>query len=79
MRYHMETNPHNMSNLFRQLGLPDEQRDIDAFVHTHRLQAHTALAEAPFWSAAQARFLTQSLAEDSDWSEVVDELAVRLG
>ena len=35
-------------------------------------------ADAPFWTPAQADFLRQALAEDADWSEEVDELAVLL-
>ena len=36
------------------------------------------LADAPFWSPAQASFLREELAEDADWAEVVDELNLRL-
>lgn len=74
----MDTNPHNLPNLFKQLGLPGQATDIDAFIATHRLPQGTALADAAFWTPEQAAFLKQSLADDSDWSEVVDELATRL-
>lgn len=74
----METNQHDLSNLFRQLGYSGEARDIDVFVARHRLEAGTALADAVFWSPVQAHFLRRALADDSDWSEVVDELSVRL-
>lgn len=74
----METNPHDLRNLFAQLGLSGEKRDIDAFVRGHRLKAGTTLMDAPFWSPVQARFLRQALADDSDWSAAADELAVRL-
>ena len=74
----MDTNPHNLPNLFKQLGLPGQAADIDAFIATHRLPQGTALVDAAFWTPGQAAFLKQSLADDSDWSEVVDELATRL-
>ena len=36
------------------------------------------LADAPFWSIAQASFLREEWLEDGDWAEVVDDLNVRL-
>ena len=36
------------------------------------------MLHAPFWTPAQAAFLSQSMAQDSDWTTVVDGLAVRL-
>ena len=33
---------------------------------------------APFWDEAQQHFLAESLAQDGDWSEVIDELDVRI-
>lgn len=74
----METNPHDLSSLFLQLGLAGELTDMDAFVMAHRLESGTALTDAPFWTPAQAKFLKQALADDSDWSAAVDALAVRL-
>jgi len=74
----METNPHYLNHLFLQLGLSGERRDMDAFVAGHRLATGVTLADAPFWSAAQAKFLRQAIADDSDWSEAADALAVRL-
>lgn len=32
------------------------------------------LSEATFWSVGQRAFLQESLVEDSDWSEVIDQL-----
>lgn len=74
----MDTSHHDLSNLFRQLGLPGEPQAIETFLATHRLNAGTALAEAPFWSHAQAEFLREALADDSDWAEAADELAMLL-
>ncbi|WP_410978769.1 DUF2789 family protein [Cobetia sp. SIMBA_158] len=36
------------------------------------------LQDAAFWDEAQQHFLAESLAEDGAWSEVIDELDVRL-
>lgn len=74
----METHKHDLSHLFRQLGYSGAPQDIDEFVAQHRLKKGEALADAAFWTPAQAHFLRRALAEDSDWSEVVDQLSVRL-
>ncbi|KMN37261.1 MULTISPECIES: DUF2789 domain-containing protein [Chromobacterium] len=74
----MDTSTHSLSGLFRQLGLADEPAAIRAFIASHPLPHGAALADAPFWTPAQADFLRQALAEDADWSEEVDELAVLL-
>ena len=71
----MDTSPHTFSNLFRQLGLPlGRHRRLLA---RHHLEEGTALPDAPFWNPAQASFLREALAEDSDWAEQVDELALQ--
>jgi len=36
------------------------------------------MADAPFWSPAQARFLRESITADADWANVVDQLSVAL-
>lgn len=74
----METHKHDLSHLFRQLGYSGAAKDIDEFIAANRLEAGVALPDAGFWTPAQAHFLRRALAEDSDWSEVVDVLAVRL-
>ena len=75
----MESSVHSLRNLFEQLGLPGEEADIARFVAAHRpLAASIALADAPCWSVAQAQFLREEIAEDADWSEVVDQLNLML-
>lgn len=75
----METPLHNMSNLFDQLGLPSDKEAIERFIDTHSpLASSVLLAEAPFWTSAQASFLREEIVEDADWAEVVDELNARL-
>ena len=75
----MDTASHTLANLFSQLGLPNGVGDIQGFVESHRpLADDVPLAEAPFWSAAQAQFLREEINEDADWAEVVDQLSLML-
>ena len=75
----MENFEHTMSDLFAQLGLPDADKEIDKFIHLHRPVAdNLSLEEAPFWNTGQSQFIAESLGEDSDWSELVDQLNTRL-
>ena len=74
----MDTTENDLSHLFLQLGLSGESHDIDRFVAAHRLAEGMSMLHAPFWTPAQAAFLSQSMAQDSDWTTVVDGLAVRL-
>ena len=70
---------HSLSELFRQLGLPDSPFEIDRFVAIHApLPRSQALADAAFWAPAQANFLREELAGDADWAEVIDMLDARL-
>lgn len=71
----MDTTPHNLSTLFDQLGLPSDPAAIKTFIHWHRpLDPRTPLHQASWWTAAQAEFLAQAIAEDSDWAEQADAL-----
>ena len=74
----MDTTPHDLPTLFRQLGLPNRPADIDAFITAHRLPAGTLLPQASFWNPAQAALLAEGLRDDAAWSEAIDELAARL-
>lgn len=70
---------HTLQELFAQLGLPDDEASIDAFVRAHRpLPDDAHLPEADFWSDAQRAFLNEQLKEDADWAIVIDELNTRL-
>lgn len=69
---------HSFENLFRQLGLNTTPDAIALFIKEHKLSSDTPLAEAPFWTAPQAAFIQESLSEDSDWAEVVDQLNAQL-
>lgn len=71
----MDTNIHTLQALFEQLGLPSQDTAIETFLAQHRLlESETRLVQADFWTASQRAFLQESLMEDSDWAEVVDQL-----
>lgn len=75
----MENAFHTLTDLFRQLGLPDDPASIEDFVARHRpLPAGVALAEAAFWNPSQAQFLAEEVNDDADWAELVDTLATLL-
>lgn len=75
----MDTSTHTMGKLFEQLGLPSEIKDIDQFIHHHQpLSDRTPLSAATFWSISQMQFLEEGLEDDSDWSELIDQLDTRL-
>ena len=75
----MDSPTHSLPSLFKQLGLPCDPSDIDAFIASHSpLPAEIKLAQASFWTPAQASFLREEILEDADWAEVVDQLNVLL-
>lgn len=74
----METSRHDLSALFAQLGLPNDQASINRFLASHELQPGTNLPQANFWSPSQARFLAEALEDDADWAEAADEMATLL-
>lgn len=75
----MEPPVHRFGDLFRQLGLADRPAEIAAFLTRYRpLPAKMMLADAPFWSPAQSRFLREGIADNADWAQVVSELDASL-
>jgi Protein of unknown function (DUF2789) len=71
----MDTSRHTMKMLFFQLGFANDEEQIRAFIEKHRpLPNNITLHEADFWSEAQAAFLIEAIANDSDWCARVDEL-----
>ena len=75
----MDSQVHNMENLFDQLGLPSDSSSIDQFIRLHQfLKKDVLLYEAPFWTSSQAEFLRAEILEDADWAKVVDELNLAL-
>ena len=75
----MNTTLPHFSDLFAQLGLPNDDQSIARFLARHTpLPAGNRLPDATFWTPAQATFLRESLSQDSDWSGVVDQLGEAL-
>jgi hypothetical protein len=75
----MDVSEHTFKNLFLQLGLPDSEDDIEQFIARHRgIDKGVTLHEADFWNMSQSAFLSEAIADDSDWAEVVDHLDVLL-
>lgn len=75
----MESTVHPFSELFAQLGLPDDDAGIRQFIATHSpLPDGMRLEEAPFWTPAQAQLLREERLDDADWAMVVDRLNVAL-
>ncbi len=74
----MDETPNTLETLFEQLGLLSDQASIEAFIEKHALAEDVKLADAPFWSAAQAQFLKEKLLADDNWAIVIDELNTRL-
>ena len=75
----MDSSFHSMCELFAQLGLPDDDASIEAFIQQHRpLPMSTRLYDAPFWSLSQAALICEKLADDADWAVLIDTLNVQL-
>ncbi|ASP39369.1 hypothetical protein CHH28_12105 [Bacterioplanes sanyensis] len=71
----MDTSKHDLPALFAQLGLDNDPAAIDRFIDQHKpIASGSALADLSFFNAAQASFLREAVALDSDWAEVVDTL-----
>ncbi|HES76818.1 MAG TPA: DUF2789 domain-containing protein [bacterium] len=71
----MEHGFHPLTELFDQLGLSSDAASIDAFVAQYcPLNYEVALADAPFWTVAQAQFIREAIEQDADWVEAVDHL-----
>jgi hypothetical protein len=75
----MNTPTHDFAELFAQLGLPNDAHSIAVFLSAHAAKAQgVRLPDAPFWTTSQATFLRESLSQDSDWSDMVDQLGKAL-
>jgi hypothetical protein len=74
----MDTSLHTLPNLFLQLGLKNDEHSMSDFIRHNQLFDNEPLQNAHIWTPAQAAFIEECLAEDSDWAEVVDQLNVQL-
>ena len=75
----MDTSNHcSMATLFDQLGLPSQVSQIDAFIESHSIPARQKIDQATFWNGSQSSFLAEGLAQDSDWTELIEQLDAQL-
>ncbi|MEL0612847.1 DUF2789 family protein [Marinomonas arenicola] len=71
----MDTSSHTILGLFAQLGLGEEQADVDQFVDAHGgLPSTVQLTEASCFNDSQKAFLSQEWSNDSEWAVAIDEL-----
>ena len=70
----------HFTDLFDQLGLPSEPKQIADFIATHRpLPDVVLLADAPFWNAAQSQFIREKkLSDEPPWTLLMDQLGAAL-
>ncbi|HEY3700209.1 MAG TPA: DUF2789 domain-containing protein, partial [Spongiibacteraceae bacterium] len=74
----MDSSQHNFSDLFAQLGLPNNEAAICDFIAKHSLPEHERLPDADFWTPAQAQFLREAWKQDADWAVLIDQLNISL-
>lgn len=75
----MEPTVHPFSDLFAQLGLPEDHHSIQSFIASHGpIPDGMRLEDAPFWTPAQSQLLREERQDDADWAMVVDRLNVAL-
>lgn len=67
------------TELFAQLGLPNDPESIKQFILTHKpLAEGVLLHDAPFWNRQQAQMLKEKIKCDDDWAIVIDQLNTAL-
>ena len=71
----MSMNNRTFGELFEQLGLSSQKIHMERFIERHQLKPGSILADALYWAPEQKAFLIEAKDEDSEWSEVVDQLA----
>jgi hypothetical protein len=68
-------NNRTLEELFEQLGLSSQKIHMERFMERHQLKPGSILPDAIYWDPDQKAFLIEAQAEDSEWSEAVDQLA----
>lgn len=69
---------HTMNDLFAQLGLPNSDSEIEAFIKENQLPEGVTLKEASFFDEQQLMFIEEEWKLDAVWALVIDELNTRL-
>ncbi|WP_308303187.1 DUF2789 domain-containing protein [Shewanella sp. GutCb] len=70
----MDTTPLDLEHLFQQLGLPSDAKAIELFIRKHTITKGLLIHQAGFWTISQQHFLAEALAEDAQWSDLIDHL-----
>jgi hypothetical protein len=68
-------NNRTLEELFEQLGLSSQKIHMERFIERHQLKPGSILENAIYWDSEQKTFLIEAKANDSEWSEAVDQLA----
>jgi Protein of unknown function (DUF2789) len=71
----MSMNKRTLEELFEQLGLSSQAIHMERFIERHQLKPDSILENAVYWDSEQKAFLIEAKSDDSEWSEVVDQLA----
>ena len=71
----MNINRRTIEDLFEQLGLSSQKIHMERFIERHQLKPGSILENAIYWAPDQKAFLIEAKANDSEWSEAVDQLA----
>jgi len=65
-----------LNDLFAQLGLPNDEQNIEKFIKQHRpLSQSINISDAPWWTESQREFLREGILDDENWSYPIDELS----
>jgi hypothetical protein len=71
----MDTGAHDLTALFSQLGLDNDEASIERFIDKHSpLPRGCLLQDADFWSTGQKQFLTEAVEDDAQWVDAVNHL-----
>ena len=71
----LNINCRTLEELFKQLGLSSQQIHIERFIERHELKPGSVLENAIYWYSNQRTFLMKAKNKDSEWCEVVNQLA----
>ncbi len=74
----MDIGLHDLAALFGQLGLENDEQNINRFIESHQLTADITFLDAPFWNSSQVELLQQAFTDDAEWAEAADALATLL-
>ena len=71
----MNANKKTLEELFEQLDLSSQKIHMERYIERHQLKPGSALQDAIYWAPDQKVFMIKAKAQDSEWSEAVDQFA----